>query len=277
MNEKSSRGWRWFRRRPLVTVLRLSGAIGAARFGRGLDCATLAPLIERAFAPKRLAAVALSINSPGGAAAQSALIARLIRDHAEENEIPVLAFCEDVAASGGYMLACAADEIYAEENSIIGSIGVISASFGFSEAISRLGVERRMQTSGENKARLDPFQPQKNEDKAWLAALQNQIHENFIALVKASRGERLAATPDLFTGDVWLGRQARDYGLIDGVGQLRPVLRGRFGREVRIETIGPRRSLLQRLTGASSRAPALDLGGAVDALESRALWARYGL
>ncbi|MEL6979624.1 MAG: S49 family peptidase [Pseudomonadota bacterium] len=283
---------RRFRRQPLVTVLRLSGVIGGGgRFSRGLEDASLAGLIERAFKPKRLDAVALAINSPGGSPAQSSLIAQRIRDHAAERGVPVLAFCEDVAASGGYMLACAADEIWAERNSILGSIGVISASFGFSEAIQRLGVERRLQTAGAAKARLDPFSPLKAEDEAWLSALQNEIHKNFIEMVKSARGDRLGAEPPdaIFSGEVFLGEDAVRLGLADGVGRLRPVLRERFGEEVRIEPVTRPRGLLSRLSPFSGAAPAapepqaaaLDgLASAeawIAALERRALWSRYGL
>lgn len=281
--------WRGFRGPRLVTVLRLTGAIGSGgRFSRGLEDAWLAPLIEKAFKPSRLAAVALAINSPGGAPAQSALIARRIRDHAAERKVPVFAFCEDVAASGGYMLACAADEIWVEENSIVGSIGVVSSSFGFVEAMKKLGVERRLQTAGESKARLDPFSPRKPEDEAWLAALQRQIHENFIEMVKASRGDRLGAEPpaELFSGEVYLGAEAVRLGLADGVGRLKSVIKERFGEETRLEPISPRRGLFSRIGfGANSAAPGLGAGAVgggfaeqlLEALETRALWDRFGL
>lgn len=273
----------------VVTVLRLAGAIGAAgRFSRGLEDAALAPLIEKAFKPSKLAAVALAINSPGGAPGQASLIAGRIRDHARDRKVPVFAFCEDVAASGGYMLACAADEIFVEENTIAGSIGVVSASFGFVEAMQRFGVERRLQTAGENKARLDPFSPKKPEDEAWLAALQAKIHQNFIAMVRASRGDRLGENPpaELFSGEVFLGEEAVKLGLADGVGRLAPVMKQKFGDKIRFEPVTPRRGMLARF-GLGSRA-ALDAATAVgdpaglpeqflEAVETRALWARYGL
>lgn len=265
---------------PVVTVLRLSGPIGAGgRFGRSLDDASLAPLIERAFKPSKLAAVALAINSPGGAPAQSALIAGRIRDAAAKKKVPVLAFCEDVAASGGYMLACAADEIFVEENTIIGSIGVISASFGFDRAIERLGVDRRVTTAGENKLRLDPFQPQKPEDVAWLSGLQEKIHDNFIRFVKTARGARLAADRgDLFNGEVWVGGDGVSLGLADGVGRLRPTILDRFGEDVRLQPITAKKGVFSmfQTTSDHQRAAAL-IDTVADALEQRALWSRFGL
>ncbi len=276
-----------------VAVLRLSGVIGAGgRFSRGLEDVALAPLVERAFATPRLAAVALAINSPGGAPAQSALIAQRIRDAANEKGAPVFAFCEDVAASGGYMLACAADEIWAEENSVVGSIGVVSASFGFHQAIDRLGVERRLQTAGAAKARLDPFLPEKPEDKVWLGALQERIHENFIALVKASRGDRLGGDPALFSGEVWLGAEAASLGLTDGVGRLQPVMRERFGDDVQFVPITPRKGLFASWfggpgagadvrdaasAGLSAVTPDALVEAALNEIERRAAWGRFGL
>lgn len=271
---------------PHVTVLRLSGVIGGGgRFGRALEDAALASLVERAFKPRRLAAVALAINSPGGSPAQSSLIAQRIRDHAREREVPVIAFCEDVAASGGYMLACAADEIWADRFSILGSIGVVSASFGFAEALSRLGVERRLQTAGAAKARLDPFSPLKPEDEAWLKALQGEMHDGFIEMVKASRGEKLNGAPPelLFSGEVFLGEEAVRLGLADGVGRLRPTLRERFGEQVVFEVVAPRRGLFSRLSPFAEGAvpaetrPMLSAEDWLGALERRALWSRFGL
>lgn len=274
-----------FRSKPVVTVLRLYGAIGAGgRFSRSLDDASLAPLVKRAFAPKRLKAVALSVNSPGGSPAQSALIASRIRDLAAEKNVPVLAFVEDVAASGGYWLACAADEIYAVETSVVGSIGVISASFGLDEAIKRLGVERRVQTAGDSKLRLDPFQPLKDEDRAWLAELQEKIHRRFIATVKERRGGKLDGAPEqVFSGEVYLGEEAVELGLIDGIGRLGPVVKQRFGDKVKLEVVAPKRGFLSRFGGGSSvegSAGAIGAGlvdRAVDVLEERVLWARFGL
>jgi len=257
---------------PTVSVLRLYGGIGmGGPFGKSLDDESLAPLIARAFAPRGLRAVALAINSPGGSPAQSALIAARIRRAADEKKIPVVAFCEDVAASGGYWLACAADEIFADANSIVGSIGVVSAGFGLHDAIARLGVERRVYTAGTRKTMLDPFRPEDEGDVARLKHLQKGIHDNFIAHVRAARGARLkGADADLFNGDIWLGAEAQGLGLIDGLGHLAPTMKARFGDKTRFVVTRPRKSLLQRL-GAPGAAEALG------AVEERALRARYGL
>jgi serine protease SohB len=213
--------------------------------------------------------VALAINSPGGSAAQSSLIAARIRRLAEEHRVPVLAFVEEVAASGGYWLATAADRIHLDANSIVGSIGVISASFGFQELMARHGVERRVHTAGEDKSLLDPFRAERPEDVERLKRLQAQIHANFIAQVKARRGDRLTGG-ELFTGDIWIGQAGVDAGLADGVGHLVPVMKGIFGEKVRFTMIAPRRPLLRRL-GVPG------VGEALDAVEERALWTRFGL
>ena len=258
----------FLRRHPAVAVIRLSGMIAAGP--RGLSDAGLAPVIERAFKRGKPAAVALLVNSPGGSPAQSSLIAARIRRLAGEKEIPVYAFVEDLAASGGYWLATAADEIWLDENSIVGSIGVIYASFGFDRFLSKQGVDRRVHTVGEAKSFLDPFAPEKAEDVTRLKALQEPIHEGFIAHVKARRGGKLAEERDLFTGDVWVGRQAVELGLADGIGHLVPKMKERFGEKVRFLQYGRRRSLLQRLGGEA-------VGEALGAMEERALWARFGL
>ncbi|MBX2856757.1 MAG: S49 family peptidase [Rhodobacteraceae bacterium] len=279
---------RLFNPPPVVSVLRLSGPVGmGGRFGGGFDDASMAPLIERAFRPSKLAAVALEINCPGGSPTQSGLISGRLRDAAEEKKVPIIAFCEDLAASGGYWLACAADEIFVEQSSIVGSIGVISATFGFTEALQKLGIERRVCTAGDNKHRLDPFQPEKPEDLVWLKGLQSQIHGSFINMVKGSRGDKLSAaqTPvsdtDLFSGEVWIGADAVQVGLADGVGRMRPTLKARYGEETRFNLVTPSKGLFSMLRGATSlsqedqaRAVA---AGVLSELESRALWARYGL
>lgn len=259
------------KRKPVVAVIRLHGAIGTGGGigGRTLSDVGTAQLIERAFASKRLSAVALSINSPGGSPAQSALIAARIRRLAAEKDVPVYAFCEDVAASGGYWLATAGDEIFADDNSIIGSIGVISASFGFQELIARHGIERRVYTAGEDKSMLDPFRPERAEDIERLKALQRDIHDNFIAQVKGRRGARLADR-DLFTGEVWVGARAQEVGLIDGVAHLVPKMKEVFGKDVAFRVSSPRRPLLSRL-GAPG---VTDLLAAV---EERGQWQRWGL
>ncbi|MDA8231562.1 MAG: S49 family peptidase [Magnetospirillum sp.] len=262
---------------PLVSVVRMSGLIAAGGgFMRGtLNIANLAPMLEAAFRPRRLAAVALVINSPGGSAAQSALIGRRLRQHAAEKPVPVVAFVEDVAASGGYWLAAAADEIFADETSIIGSVGVVSAGFGLQEAIGRLGIERRLHTSGERKRMLDPFLPEKPDDVARLKALQSDIHESFKAWVRSRRQDRLAAGEDeLFNGDVWTGKQALGLGLIDGIGDLRSVMRARYGETVRLRMIGERRSWLRRRFGLDQAGTAAAI---LTALEERLARAHWGL
>ncbi|MEE8279231.1 MAG: S49 family peptidase [Alphaproteobacteria bacterium] len=266
---------------PVVAVLRLAGVIGGiGPIRRGLSLASQAQLIERAFKVPRLEAVALTINSPGGSPVQSALIAGRIRALAEEKNIPVVAFAEDVAASGGYWLACAADEIFAHESSIVGSIGVISAGFGFSALLERLGVERRVHTAGERKAMLDPFRSEDPKDVARLEAIQTDVHESFQDFVRQRRGERLTGEEaDVFSGEFWTGRRALEMGLVDGLGDLRQVMRERYGEKVRLRLIEgarprwrPRLSVEATVPDLAASATAL-----VDAVEERALWARYGL
>jgi serine protease SohB len=260
------------RRRDRVTVLRLEGVIGAGgRFGMpALTDAQLAPLIEAAFRRGRPKAVALAINSPGGSPAQSSLIAARIRRVADELKIPVHAFVEDVAASGGYWLATAADRIHVDANSIVGSIGVISASFGFHDFLVRHGVERRVYTAGRDKSLLDPFRPERPEDVERLQRLQAVIHQNFIAQVKARRGARLNGGDDLFSGEVWVGKAGVDAGLADEVGHLVPTMRALYGDRLRFTTIAPRRPLFRRL-GLPG------VGEMLDAVAAAALWSRYGL
>lgn len=261
---------------PVVPVIRLSGVIGhGVGLRPSLTLAGLAGPIEKAFAMKRAPAVALAINSPGGSPVQSALIAGRIRDLAREKDKRVYAFVEDVAASGGYWLALAADEIYADANSIVGSIGVVAAGFGFQDLIARLGVERRVYTAGRDKVRLDPFQPEKAEDVEKLKTLQAQIHDNFKGLVRERRGPKLRAGDEvLFEGDFWTGETAVGLGLVDGLGHMRTVLRRKFGDKVRLRTVAQEKGWLRRR---------FRLGGpgwadeALAALEERALWQRFGL
>jgi serine protease SohB len=267
------------RTRPRIPVIRLQGPIAAGgRLSGGLSDAGLAPIIEAAFARKP-AAVALIVNSPGGSAVQSSLIAARIRRLADEKGVPVHTFVEDVAASGGYWLACAADHIWVDASSIVGSIGVIFAGFGFPEAMAKLGVERRVVTAGRSKSLADPFQPEKPEDVERLRALQAPIHAAFIAHVKDRRGARLDATADLFNADVWVGQQAVDLGLADGLAHPLPKLKELYGDKARLLPMSPRRSRLARLTGASMGASlgASLVSGALDETADRALWARYGL
>jgi signal peptide peptidase SppA len=257
-----------------VNLVRLQGAIAADGRGR-LSDAVLAPLLEKAFRAGKPAAVALVINSPGGSPVQSALIAARIRRLADETRTPVHAFVEDAAASGGYWLACAADDIHADPASIIGSIGVIAATFGAHEAIERLGIERRVYTAGRSKSQLDPFRPENPEDIARLKALLEQMHGVFIDHVKARRGARLSSETDLFDGRFWLGGQAVTLGLSDGLGHPVPVLKARYGDKVRIVPFGIRRPFLARF-GLAALATSLS-DQALATAEDRALWARIGL
>lgn len=263
---------------PVVNHVMLSGAIGIGTPLRPpLTFKGTADVLERAFSKKGIAAVALSINSPGGSPVQSALIHTRIRELADEHKVPVLVFCEDVAASGGYWLACAGDEIYADESSVVGSIGVISAGFGFVDAINKIGVERRVYTSGESKSMLDPFKPEKPEDVSHLQSLQADIHAAFKGLVKSRRGSKLkGADADLFSGAFWAGRQALDKGLIDGLGHLNSVLRRRFGDKVVIGNIAPPQGWGLKRLGFGAVMPEIP-AAALDAIETRALWSRFGL
>src|SRR5665811_550092 len=269
---------------PVVPVVRLSGIIGVATPLRpGLMLSTTARSLERAFATRNARAVALIINSPGGSPSQSHLIFRRIRQLAAEKKIPVLAFIEDVGASGGYMLACAADEIICDQYSIVGSIGVVGGSFGFPKLMDKLGIERRLYTSGERKVMLDPFLPEKAEDVKRIKAIQKDIHEHFIALVKERRGARLHGSDKaLFSGEFWTAQTAIELGLVDRIGDMRSTLRERYGEKVRTPLIAAERSFFGRKLPSVSfaDAPANHSGLADDllsALEARALWSRYGL
>jgi serine protease SohB len=270
----------------VVPVVRLAGVIGFSTPLRpGLTISSVARSLERAFSVRKAAAVALSINSPGGSAVQSHLIHQRIRQLAEEHERPVIAFVEDVAASGGYMIACAADEIVCDSSSIVGSIGVVGGTFGFNRLIERLGIERRLYTAGERKVTLDPFLPEKAEDVERLKAIQQDIHEGFIALVKGRRGAALAGPESaLFTGEYWTGRKALELGLVDQIGDLRATLRRRYGDNVVMPLVSAERGLFgRRVPGIDGSVLALAWSGVgfaeevVSALEARALWARYGL
>ena len=251
---------------PLVNVVRLTGSIGTGT--RAMSDVAMAPLIDRAFAKGRPDAVALLINSPGGSPVQSSLIAARIRRLADDRKIPVHAFVEDMAASGGYWLACAGDQIWVDASSLVGSIGVIFASFGFQDIMARQGVERRVITAGRSKSLADPFLPQMPEDVERLKAIQTPIHAAFIAHVKARRGTRLADA-DLFNADIWVGQQAVDLGLADGVGHLVPRMKALYGDKVRFQVHGQKRSLLSRF-GLNLAEDALQV------VEDRALWAQFG-
>jgi len=267
----------WRRRPPTVGVVRLAGAIGLPWPGRGgLSIGSIGGPLEQAFGLRNLQAVALAINSPGGSAVQSSLIAQRIRALAAENSVPVLAFVEDLAASGGYWLATAGDEIYADDSSIVGSIGVIAAGFGFPDLLQRIGIERRIHTAGPRKSMLDPFRPEQPEDLARLTQIQQAIHENFKAQVRERRAGRLKGEEaDLFSGEIWTAREALKRGLIDGIGDMRKVLRARYGEKIRLVAIGARRGWLRRRLGLAS--PEAWPEQALASVEERALWTRYGL
>src|SRR6266850_2240114 len=278
---------RWRRGAAIVPVVRLSGVIGAVTPLRpGMTLAGVAKMLERAFATKNAKAVALVINSPGGSPVQSRQIYLRIRQLAAEKKLPVLVFVEDVAASGGYMIACAGDEIFCDPSSILGSIGVVGGGFGFQDLLKRIGVERRLYTAGEHKATLDPFLPENPDDVARLKTLQREIHAIFIALVKGARGARLQGTDDvLFTGEYWAGEKSVSLGLADKIGDIRSTLRERFGEKVLTPVVAPASGMLsgllgRRSPGAGSLAAFDGIGGLPDdlisALETRAIWARFG-
>jgi len=269
----------------VVPVVRLSGVIGAVTPLRpGMSLAGVARMLERAFAVKNAKAVALVINSPGGSPVQSRQIYLRIRQLAEEKKLPVLVFVEDVAASGGYMIACAGDEIFCDPSSILGSIGVVGGSFGFQELIKKIGVERRLYTAGAHKAMLDPFLPENPEDVSRLKALQREIHDIFIALVKGSRGARLKGADELlFTGEYWAGETSVSLGLADAIGDLRSTLRARYGEKVQTPLIAPSSGMLSGLLGRRSPGAIGTWENTanlpeemISALESRAIWAKFG-
>ncbi len=287
---------RLFNRATVVPVLRFNGPIGmSSSFSKGLSLATAAGPIEKAFTMSKLPTVAITINSPGGSPVQSNLIFRRVRQLAKENNKRVYVFAEDVCASGGYFLALSGDEIYADPSSIVGSIGVISAGFGLEKAIEKLGVERRVHTSGQNKSILDPFLPEKEEDIKRLMAIFEDIHETFIAAVKERRGEKLKdETGDMFTGAFWSGPKAKDMGLIDGIADMREKMRELHGEKVKLRAVpfggSGLLSKLKRMPGMGGGGAAggaladivPELGGAltrdvIAALEARAMWSRFGL
>lgn len=259
---------------PVVPVVRLQGVIAAdPRPGR-LNIEAVAPLLKRAFGVKQAAAVAIIINSPGGSAVQSRLIAKRIRDLADENDTPVLMFVEDAAASGGYFIATAGDEIIADPSSIVGSVGVIFASFGFVETLKKVGIDRRVHTAGRNKSTLDPFLPEKPEDVERIKQMETDIHQVFIDWVKLRRGDRLKASDDLlFTGEFWSGVRGLELGLVDGLGDLHEVLRTRFGDKVDLLPVAPKRGLLS-VPRFGFEALAGDVAATI---EDRSVWARLGL
>lgn len=281
-----------FSSKPVVPVLRFEGAIGMSTPLRpGVSLTATAGAIERAFSMSKLPSVAVLINSPGGSPVQSHFIFKRLRQLATEKKKKIYVFCEDVAASGGYFLALAGDEIYADPSSIVGSIGVIYAGFGFDRAIDKLGVDRRVYTAGRSKAILDAFQPEKPEDVERLKSLQREIHDLFIGIVKDRRAGKLKGEDaDLFSGAFWAGATAQELGLVDGLGDVRTKMREIHGEKVQLKLVpAVKRGLLSRFSrvpgiGGSALSAidaANDRGGlAADLLsvaEERALWSRYGL
>ncbi|WP_204949497.1 S49 family peptidase [Methylopila capsulata] len=270
---------RWRTPSTVVPVVRIQGAIGIGTpFRPAVTLSSVAGPLEKAFAVEGAKEVAVIVNSPGGSPVQAHLICRRIRQLAEETGLPVTIVVEDVAASGGYMIACAGDEIVADPSSIVGSIGVVSAGFGFDRAIERLGIDRRLYTSGENKAILDPFQPEKAEDVERLKEIQREVHEHFIALVKERRGASLSDDAELFTGAFWTASSGLALGLVDRIGDLRSVMRERWGDKVELRLMTKRTPLLKRLMGRGAEGVEASLPDeAMAAIEARALWSRFGL
>ncbi len=262
---------------PIVPLRGVIGQMGPMRSGLTLE--SVGDILERAFKTKKAKAIALLVNSPGGSPVQSALIAKRIRQLAAEHDVKVIAFCEDVAASGGYWLACAADEIIVDDNSIVGSIGVISSSLGFVEAIKKIGVERRLHTAGDNKSFMDPFLPQKKADVTRLKTIQGDMHESFKAYVSERREGKLGDDKDLFSGAFWTGRRALDLGLVDGIGDADQVLRERFGKNVKMPVFKARKSWLSRRFGGASQQANVGIwaDGLMCAVEERMIWDRYRL
>jgi len=266
----------FFKKKKIVSHLRLTGVIGnVGKFRQGIEYASQEDIIKKAFSIKKALAVAITINSPGGSPVQSHLIYKFIREQAKKNKKKVIIFAEDVAASGGYLIACSGDEIYANSSSIIGSIGVISASFGFKNLIEKIGIERRVYTAGKNKSTLDPFLDEKEEDINRLKNIQLELHQDFINVVEESRGSKLNKNSgiELFSGEFWTGKKAKELGLIDGLGNADQILREKFGDEVEIKKFGkPKGWLAKKLSSSQDHADKL-----ISILEERSIWQRYGL
>ena len=267
--------------KPIVPVLRFEGIIGTGGgIGKGkINAENLETNIKKAFSESNPSAVAIIINSPGGSPVQSSLIYQRVRYLADKKDVPVLVFIEDVAASGGYWLSCVGDEIFADKSSIVGSIGVISASFGFTEAINKLGVERRVYTTGKSKGSLDPFKPEKKEDIQRLKIIQEQIHENFISYVKDRRGSKLNKKfeKEIFSGLFWVGKKAITLGLADGLGSIDDVLKTKYGKKIEIKIIDQKKSFIQRKLSSAYPSSLLNTEELINSIEEKALWSRYGL
>ena len=265
-----------FKKKKVIPHIRLSGIIGSVgRFRQGINFAGQQEIIDKAFSIKKASAIAISINSPGGSPVQSHLIYIYIKKLAKKNNKKVLVFAEDVAASGGYLIACAGDEIYANSSSIVGSIGVISASFGFQDAIKKIGIERRVYTAGKNKSTLDPFKEEKEEDIQRLKKIQLELHSDFIDVVKASRGSKLIDTEknNTFTGEFWSGSASLKLGLIDGIGNADQILKEKFGEDITIKKLEKPKSWLNKKLSTSSEN---QIDGLLNILEEKSIWQRYG-
>ena len=265
----------FFKKKKIISHIRLSGVIGnVGKFRQGIEYTGQEETIKKAFSVKKALAVAITINSPGGSPVQSHLIYKFIREQAKKNKKKVIIFAEDVAASGGYLIACAGDEIYANSSSIIGSIGVISASFGFKNLIEKIGVQRRVYTAGKNKSTLDPFLDEKEEDIKRLKSIQLELHQDFIDVVEESRGEKLNKDKgiELFSGEFWTGKKAKELGLIDGLGNSDQILREKFGEEIEIKKFGKSKGwLAKKFSSSEEHADKL-----LSIIEERSIWQRYG-
>ena len=264
----------FFKKKKIVAHIKLNGVIGnVGRFKQGLDFSGQEEIIEKAFSLKKAKAVAITINSPGGSPVQSHLIYSFIREQAKKNKMKVFVFAEDVAASGGYLIACAGDEIYANSSSIIGSIGVIYSSFGFTELIKKIGVERRVHTAGKNKSSLDPFQDEKKEDIERLKNIQLDLHKDFIEVVEESRGSKLKKDQiELFSGEFWSGSKAKELGLVDGIGNVNQILKEKFGEDVVIKKFEKSKGWLSKKLSSSTN----QMDQFANILEERSIWQRYG-
>jgi signal peptide peptidase SppA len=264
----------FFKKKKIVAHIKLNGVIGnVGRFKQGLDFSGQEEIIEKAFSLKKAKAVAITINSPGGSPVQSHLIYSFIREQAKKNKLKVFVFAEDVAASGGYLIACAGDEIYANSSSIIGSIGVIYSSFGFTELIKKIGVERRVHTAGKNKSSLDPFQDEKKEDIERLKNIQLDLHKDFIDVVEESRGSKLKKDQiELFSGEFWSGNKAKELGLVDGIGNANQILKEKFGEDVVIKKFEKSKGWLSKKLSSSTN----QMDQFANILEERSIWQRYG-
>tara|TARA_B100001996_G_scaffold306447_1_gene247650 strand:- start:222 stop:1025 length:804 start_codon:yes stop_codon:yes gene_type:complete len=263
----------FFKKKKIIPHIKLTGIIGnAGKFKQGIDFSGQEKIIEKAFSLKKSKAIAITINSPGGSPVQSHLIYKFIREKAKKNKKKVIVFAEDVAASGGYLIACAGDEIYANSSSIIGSIGVIYSSFGFTELIKKVGVERRVHTAGKNKSTLDPFLNEKSEDVERLKKIQLDLHEDFIKVVEDSRGSKLKKSEiELFSGEFWSGRRAKELGLIDGIGNANEILKEKFGEDIIIKNFEKPKGWLAKKISSSNQ-----MDQFINIIEERSIWQRYG-